>query len=549
MDLIYLDPPFNSKANYNVLYKELTGEPSEAQMTAFEDTWHWTKETELTFTRILEEAPVAVIEIMSSFRNFVGHKNDIMAYLTMMCIRLLEMKRVLKNTGSIYLHCDPTASHYLKILLDAIFGAKNFRSEIIWRRTGSHLARRYSPIHDTILFYSMSDQYLWNYPKRPYMKGHVEEYFVKDERGYRSQYYGNVLTGSGLRKGESGQPWRGVDPSAKGRHWAIPKALIEDIEDDISQLTQHQKLDFLYELGCIKIVPGQAWPIYERYLKPGDGVPTPDIWAFQPYTGGTVLGTNAGIDEDVRWLSPRDRERLGYQTQKPEALLERIIRASSKEEDIVLDPFCGCGTAITVANRLNRRWIGIDITHLAINLIKSRLKDMFGLQANKDYQVIGEPEDLAGAKQLASENRYQFQWWTLSLIEGARPYGDKKKGSDTGIDGFLYFSDEKDKIKKAIIQVKSGSVSVKDIRDLGHVIDREESPIGIFITLDNPTKPMEKEAVIKGFYKSTTLNKSFARLQILTVEQLFSGIKPETPPPISPYRQAKYTRKSLRLEL
>ena len=246
VDLIYLDPPFNSKANYNVLYKELTGEPSEAQMTAFEDTWHWTKETELTFTRILEEAPVAVIEIMSSFRNFVGHKNDIMAYLTMMCIRLLEMKRVLKNTGSIYLHCDPTASHYLKILLDAIFGAKNFRSEIIWRRTGSHLARRYSPIHDTILFYSMSDQYLWNYPKRPYMKGHVEEYFVKDERGYRSQYYGNVLTGSGLRKGESGQPWRGVDPSAKGRHWAIPKALIEDIEDDISQLTQHQKLDFLW---------------------------------------------------------------------------------------------------------------------------------------------------------------------------------------------------------------------------------------------------------------------------------------------------------------
>ena len=549
IDLIYLDPPFNSKADYNVLYKEPSGDQSEAQMTAFDDTWHWTKETELTFTTILEEAPIAVIEVMRSFRDFVGEKNDMMAYLTMMCIRLLEMKRVLKDTGSIYLHCDPTASHYLKILLDTIFGAKNFRNEIIWRRTGSHLARRYSPIHDTILFYSKTDQYMWNYPKKPYMNGHVEEYFVKDEKGYRSQYYGNVLTGSGLRNGESGQPWRGVDPSAKGRHWAIPKALIEDIEDDISELTQHQKLDLLYELGYIKIEPGQAWPVYERYLKPGDGVPIPDIWAFQPYTRGTVFGTDAGIDEDVRWLSPRDRERLGYQTQKPEALLERIIKASSKEGDVVFDPFCGCGTTITVANRLNRKWIGIDITHLAINLIKSRLKDMFASYAKKDYQVIGEPEDLAGAKQLASENRYQFQWWALSLVEGARPYRDKKKGADTGIDGFLYFADEKDKVKKAIIQVKSGNISVKDIRDLGHVIDREEAPIGIFITLDRPTSPMEKEAVIKGFYKSITLNKSFSRLQILTIEQLLSGVSPETPPTISPYKQAKYTRKNLRLEI
>lgn len=431
--------------------------------------------------------------------------------------------------------------------MDTIFGKENFRNEIIWRRTGSHLAKRYSPIHDVIFFYTKSINYTWNYPKRPYMKGHVEEFFVKDEKGYCSQYYGNVLTGLGLRNGESGQPWKGVDPSAKGRHWAIPKAIIKDLED-ISHLSQHQKLDLLYDLGFIKFVNGQAWPIYERYLKPGDGVPTPDIWAFQPYTGGTVFGTNAGIDEDVRWLSPRDRERLGYQTQKPEALLSRILMASSNEEDVVLDPFCGCGTTITVANRLKRKWIGIDITHIAINLIKLRLKDMFGLEAKKNYLVVGEPEDLSGAKELALQNRYQFQWWASSLIE-ARPYGDKKKGADEGIDAYLYFSDEKNKIKKGIVQVKSGKVSVKDIRDLGHVMDREKAEIGIFLTLEPATKPMEKEALLKGYYKSSTLNKSYQKIQIFTIDDLFAGKAPETPPIISPYKRAKYIRENKSLEI
>jgi site-specific DNA-methyltransferase (adenine-specific) len=212
-----------------------------------------------------------------------------------------------------------------------------------------------------------------------------------------------------------------------------------------------------------------------------------------------------------------------------------------------MDPFCGCGTATVVAQRFNRRWIGIDVTHLAINLVKGRLKDMFGLENKKDYHVIGEPEDLAGARELASQNRYQFQWWALSLFD-ARPYGDKKKGSDTGIDGYLYFSDEKDKSKRAIVQVKSGNASVRDIRDLGHVIDRENSEIGIFISLDPATKPMEKEAAIKGLYKSLTLDKSYPKIQILTIKQLLNGVKPETPPVISPYKQAKHIRKSMPLD-
>ena len=240
-------------------------------------------------------------------------------------------------------------------------------------------------------------------------------------------------------------------------------------------------------------------------------------------------------------------ERLGYPTQKPEQLLERIIKASSNEGDIVLDPFCGCGTTIAVAERLKRKWIGIDVTHLAVNLMKWRLRDMFGLEPKTDYKVIGEPTDLAGAKALALLNRYQFQWWVLSLFKG-REYGDKKKGSDTGIDGYLYFKDEPKKVKRAIVQVKSGKVSVKDIRDLAHVIDREKAEIGIFVTLEEPTKPMITEAAGKRFYRSPTWSKDFPRLQIFTVEELLSGKKPDVPHPISAHKQADDDQMEIRFQ-
>ena len=533
VDLIYLDPPFKSNATYNVLFKEPTGAPSQAQISAFEDTWQWSLESERALQEIATSAvaPAEVKEFMSVLPNFVGKKTPMRAYLTMMGIRLIELKRVLKDTGSLYLHCDPTASHYLKLLMDTIFGANNFRNEIIWRRTATHgKSKRYAPIHDTILLYSKTENYLWAYPKKPYMKQHVQEYFVEDDIGWRTNYYGNVLTGSGLRKGESGQPWKGYDPSGKARHWAIPGTLFEDIDEDFSKLTQHQKLDRLLELGYIKIIPGQAWPMYERYLTPSDGQNVPDIWAYQPYTDGTVFGRDAGIDEDVRWLSPRNQERLGYQTQKPEALLERIIHASSNEGDVVLDPFCGCGTAIVAAQRLNRKWIGIDITHLAIGLMKWRLKNM---TPPPSFKVIGEPQDLAGAVELANQNKYQFQWWAVSVI-GGQPYGDKKKGADTGIDGYLYYMDEKDKIKKAIVSVKGGkNTGVGMIRDLGHVIDREKSDIGVFILLEKPTRPMLEEAAMKGFYHSP-LGKYYPRIQVLTIEEILQGKTPDIPPWIAP---------------
>lgn len=439
IDLIYLDPPFNSKATYNILFKEPTGEPSKAQVEAFEDTWHWTIETEKTFQEIVATAPANVVNLMKALREAI-HENDMMAYLTMMCIRLLELKRVLKDTGSIYLHCDPTASHYLKIIMDAIFGFENFRNEIVYCFSGGGIPKKDFPRkHQIILRYTKN----------------AEEYNKRGTFNIEYRQYGE---------------WT---KKHKPRH---------------SLTSGGKELDM------------------ER------GTPINDWWS------------------DLKRLTSYQREWLGYPTQKPESLLERIIKAGSNEEDIILDPFCGCGTALVAAHRLNRRWIGIDITHLAISLMKWRLKNNF---PDIEFKVIGEPVDLSGAKELAKQNRYQFQWWALSLI-GARPYGNKKKGADTGIDGYYYFNDG-GATKKAIVSVKSGNVTVSQVRDLNAVVERERASMGFFITLEQPTKPMYEEAVKKGFYKDSLGNK-YPKVQILTIEEILNGKEPETPQKVPIYK-------------
>lgn len=524
VDLIYLDPPFNSKRDYNILYKSPKGTDSGAQIMAFEDTWHWGEQAQREYTDLKRGSHTNLAEMMVSFRNFLG-ENDMMAYLVMMGSRMVELHRVLKSTGSLYLHCDPSANHYLKILLDSVFvtsGGK-FLNEIIWRRTGSHnKVNRWGPIHDTLLFYSKSENYTWNHPKKPYMRGHVEEYFIKDEKGYRTNYYGNVLTGSGTRNGQSGMPWKGINPTTKGRHWAIPGALIEDLNQDLSHLTQHEKLDLLYELGHIRIIEGQAWPIYERYIKSSDGQAISDIWAFQPYTEGAVFGTQAGVDDDVRWLTPKDQERLGYPTQKPLGLLERIISASSNENDIILDPFCGCGTAVHAAQKLNRQWIGIDITHLAISLIERRLTEAF---PEIPYEVEGTPKDLDGAIDLATRDKYQFQWWACALVDG-QPFQGKKKGADGGIDGLIHFSDVshgKSKDGKIIISVKSGdNVTLAMLKELVATVEGNQAEMGFFVTLTPPTRNMQVEARKWGYYKAGN-GKEYPKIQILTIEGLLNG--------------------------
>jgi site-specific DNA-methyltransferase (adenine-specific) len=489
VDLIYLDPPFNSKADYNLLYREPTGHASDAQITAFEDTWHWTEETQRTFQEIVDRAPAQVVEMMNAFRTFVG-LNDMMAYLTMMCIRLIELRRVLKDTGSIYLHCDPTASHYLKILMDTIFGKKNFRNEISWRRSQpkSHTVTNFPNCRDVILRYAITDNAKFFKVYGEYDPEYLAKFYrFTDENGRR--YRLGDLTNPNKNRPNLTYEFLGVT-----RVWRWTK----------------ERMEKAYADGLIhQTKPGNV-PSLIRYLDEMPGQPLTDDW------------------DDIEHLHGSHGEHLGYPTQKPEALLERIIRTSTVEGDTVLDPFCGCGTAITVAQRLKRRWLGIDVTHLAVNLIKLRLKDMFSLEPRKDYQVIGEPEDVAGARELASQNRYQFQWWALSLIN-ARPYGDKIKGSDTGIDGYIYFSDQKDKYKKAVVSVKSGNVSVKDIRDLGHVIEREKSEIGVLITLEGATRHMIKEALQKGCYRSETVGKDYPRLQILTIDDLFAAKKPRIP--------------------
>jgi DNA modification methylase len=537
VDLVYLDPPFKSNQDYNVLFAERDGTLAAAQIKAFEDTWRWDRTAAEAYQEVVERGG-GVSRALQAFRTLLGD-SDMLAYLSMMAPRLTELHRVLNPSGSLFLHCDPTASHYLKVLLDAVFGPVNFRNEIVWRRTGAHGPRRsFGPIHDTILFYTRSDAYFFNIVRQPYMRGHVETRYRRAPDG-RLKFVtgGNILTGAGATRGESGQPWRGFDPSAKGRHWAIPGDLAEMMPPDFQELGVLAKLDALYAAGLIEIKDGAEWPHPVRYLKPGDGQPLTDIWASQPYTGkwrqdviGTVYESDDDIDYDVQWLGRRDPERLGYPTQKPEGLLDRIINSSCPERGVVLDPFCGCGTTIAAAQRLGRQWIGVDITHLAITLIRHRLRDTYGDAIGATYQVIGEPVSLPDAETLAADDPYQFQWWALGLV-GARPV-EQKKGADKGIDGRLYFHDEGQggKTKQIVLSVKAGHTNVAHVRDLRGVLDREKAEIGVLITMQEPTQPMRAEAAGAGFYKSPW-GQQYPRLQLLTVAELLDGKRIDYPPP------------------
>jgi len=540
IDLIYLDPPFNSKRDYNVLFQERDEKDSEAQIRAFGDYWKWDRNAAQTYRDLVDEeaedrgVPTKLVALMESLHGFLG-ENDMMAYLAMMAIRTVELRRVLKPTGSLYLHCDPTSSHYLKLILDAVFGPERFVNEIIWRRTGSHKpSRSFGPIHDSILFYSKTDAYYFKPVKRPYSRQHVQGRYTPDATGrLKFTSGGNVLSGAGKTKGESGATWRGFDPSAKGRHWAVPGFLTEQMPEGFSDLGVLAKLEALYAAKLIDIVPGTAWPTPVRYLGSDDGNPTGDIWAYQPGTDNTLHGTDKGIDHDVAWLGPTDPERLGYQTQKPVGLVERIISASCPEEGTVLDPFCGCGTAVHAAQKMGRPWVGIDITHLAISLIRSRLDAAF--PALK-YGVRGEPSDVESARVLAEQDAYQFQWWALHMI-GARPVGDGtgregKKGSDKGIDGVIRFRDDPaaDKSQRIIVSVKAGrNLAPAMVRDLRGTIERDKAPIGVLLTMHEPSPQMRAEAAKAGPWKSPTWQREYPKIQILTVAEAFAGKRVEYP--------------------
>ena len=545
VDLIYLDPPFNSNASYNILFKEQSGEESPAQIKAFTDTWEWTQESERVFEQEIimnPTTPPNVKDMITAFREFIG-RNAMMAYLVMMTPRLVELRRVLKPTGSIYLHCDPTASHYLKLLMDAVFGSVNFRSEIVWRRSNAHnkLSKQYGPIHDILLFYTKTPKFTFHPGRRPYTNSYVANSFpYSDQRG---RYQSNVLTGMGVRTGESGSPWKGYDPTPRGRHWAIPSKIRREVDPCDRGGSLQDILNAMDASGLI-LHPraSDGMPRYKQYLDSSEGLLHQDIWAYQPGSRGLLWNSDEAVDEDVKWLDS-ESERLGYPTQKPQALLERIIEASSNEGDLVLDPFCGCGTAVAAAEKLKRRWIGVDVTHLAVALMKNRLKTAFNIVPGVDYEVVGEPADVGGARALAEQDRYQFQYWAMSLLE-AFPREPNKRGADRGVDGVIHFIDgPRRATRKAVVQVKSGKVSSPLIRDLKGAVEREKAALGLFITLEDPTRDMRAEAVSAGFYHSEVWQRDYPKIQIRTIHDLLNGNTFDIPPHPSMYQAAQRVRR------
>ncbi len=494
VDLVYLDPPFNSNASYNVLFKATGGDRSQAQIEAFEDTWHWNEFAEMAFDDVMQGPHSDAAILLRAMRSALG-ENDMMAYLAMMAVRLIELHRVLKPTGSIYLHCDPTASHYLKILLDGIFGAPNFRNEITWKRrvgfsSAVHELRKFGVCTDILLFFAKSEETRFSpqYNREdPEYQRYIDERFTSvDENGRRFQATSlvNPAPRPNLR-----YEYKGYQPPPNG--WMI----------------SHEKMEEWDNEGKIYFPKDKTGRLRRKsYADELRGMPIQNLWL------------------DIPEINSQAQERLGYPTQKPVALLERIISASSNSGDLVLDPFCGCGTTIHAAQKLGRRWIGIDVTHLAIGLVERRLKEAF---PGITFEVYGVPKDVGGARDLALRDKHEFQKWITGAI-GAQPYKGGKKGMDRGVDGYLNFRDAEKKPQFAIVSVKGGeNITSGMVRDLKGTVEREKAALGLFLTLNEPTREMSREAATAGFYETGGMK--FPKLQILSVGDIFDGRRPQVP--------------------
>ena len=501
VDLVYLDPPFNSNRDYNVLFREQSGRESPAQIKAFGDTWNWAGAAE-SWADFPALCPVPkVIELMRGFHNTLG-ENDVMAYLVMMAPRLYHLWRVLKPTGSLYLHCDPTASHYLKLVLDGIFGAKNFKNEIIWRRYGTHNdvgqgSRHFGRVHDTIFYFTKGPGATWNQVYIPLRAEYVAETYRLEESGTGRRFMTTPLTGpGGAEKGNPVFEWKGHT-----RAWRYSRETME-------RLDQEGRLYY----------SSTGYARQKKYLDESKGIPVQDEWT------------------DIGSLSGAHTERLGYPTQKPIALLERIINASSNPGDVVLDPFCGCGTAIVAAQKLGRQWLGIDVTPIATSLIQKRLYDMFEARdlrllsaedkANRvtlarAFRVEGLPTDEAGAKAMFEADHKKFEMWAVGLVP-AIP--QEKKGADGGVDGLAYFDVGAKELTKGVVQVKGGKAGAPDVQQLVGAMGKTGAALGFFVTLEKPTKNMLAEALSAGYYKAATgVGRQVPAMQIRTVGELLEG--------------------------
>ena len=526
VDLIYLDPPFNSQRQYNSIYKDETGRPLPDQVEAFCDMWELDAERE----RAIRMMPVLMRDsgiedtVAEFWRLWMRALRDtqprLLAYLSYLAERLLIMHRILKPTGSLYLHCDPTASHYIKALLDAIFGHSQFRSEIVWKRSGGKSdANRWGITTDRILFYTKSNHYLWNRQYQSHDPQYVARAYRYDDGDGRGSYRRLPLHASGIRSGESGESWRGYDPTLRNRHWAMPTRVIMHqyiVEQDLIQgwpdqfSTVQDKLDALDQHGLI--VHSETYlPEIKTYLTATKGIAATDLITDVPMASG--------------------RERMGYATQKPLALLERIIAASSNPGDLVLDPFCGCASTLEAAHKQGRRWIGIDIAIHAIKRVASvRLTERCGMVEGRDYTIEGVPRNVEGAQDLWRRDKYHFQKWAVEQVDG---FVTTRRTADGGIDGRLYFAvpDERD-LQSMVLEVKGGAnVTIVDLRALKGVLDADDALMAGLIIMaprgDVQTRNFEQFAASAGTLD--VLGVSYPRLQILAVPEIIDGKRFHTP--------------------
>jgi DNA modification methylase len=500
VDLIYLDPPFNSNRSYNVLFRQTSGLESQAQIEAFDDTWTWSHESAATYQGLINGgAPAGVADAIEAMRRLLG-ENDVLAYLVMMTARLVELHRVLKPTGTMYLHCDPTASHYLKIILDAVFGAERFLTEIIWKRTSAHnRVTRFGPVHDVILGYAKGDTWTWNPQYVPYDQEYIDRDYrrVEPETGRRFRISDVTSNRPGSR-----YEWNGLPPPGR-RFWAYSLETMQRFESE----------------GRL-VYSSNGYPQLKRYLDEMPGQMVQDVWT------------------DVQPINNRAAERLGYPTQKPISLLERLVAASSNEGDVVLDPFCGCGTTIDAAQKLGRSWIGIDITYLAIDLIDTRLRNTYGQAVADTYEIVGIPSDLEGARALFAANPFDFERWAVSMVDG-QP--NERQVGDRGIDGVIRFpTDARGATGRILVSVKGGrTVNPAMVRDLVGTVESQGAEMGLLISLTAPTARMIEAANHSGIYTATAHGRTYPRVQIVTVEELLDGHRPQMPPTLAPYIAAQ----------
>lgn len=455
VDLVYLDPPFNSNRSYSVIFGKEANRDASAQIQAFDDTWHWTPETERLFRDLLLSAPPSVADAMQAFRILLG-ENDAMAYLVMMTPRLIELHRVLKQTGSLYLHCDPTMSHYLKVVLDAIFGPRNFINEIIWHyNTGGASKRTFSKKHDVILFYARNEsgrKRVFNPQREPFRSDKTNHFIETDENGRKYR---------------------------------------------------------------VRTIGGKDYIYYQD-----EGRLCHDVW-------------------EIDALNAAAKERLGYPTQKPLALLNRIIEASTDPGDVVLDPFCGCGTTVDSAEKLGRKWVGIDITYISVDLIIKRLQSTYGQSIMRNVQVDGIPHDMQSARRLFEKSPFDFERWAVSMLH-AQP--NEKQVGDKGIDGVRRFIIDQQTVGKVLVSVKGGkTVPPTHVRDLsGTVHNRRDAQLGVLITLnDELTRGSQEVIDTSGYWTHPANGQHFPTLQHVSIRSLLEGERPNLPTALAPYISAQ----------